>query len=47
MEIALLIFLIIVANLTLYWVFLGKKKFEQKYGSDQDNTLPSTITKVK
>ena len=30
MDTALLIILIVIANLTLYWVFFGKKKFEEK-----------------
>ncbi len=30
MKVALLIILIVIANLTLYWVFYGKKKFEEK-----------------
>ena len=30
METALLLILIIIANITLYWVFIGKKKFEAK-----------------
>jgi len=29
MKAALLIFLIVIGNLALYWVFFGKKKFDQ------------------
>jgi hypothetical protein len=36
MDTALLIILIVIANLTLYWVFHGKKKFEEKVsGADK------------
>ena len=37
MDIALLIILIVIANLTLYWVFYGKKKFEEKIGETDKN----------
>ncbi|MFH1276120.1 MAG: hypothetical protein ABIH82_03335 [Candidatus Woesearchaeota archaeon] len=30
MKAALLLFLIIIGNLTLYWVFFGKRKFEEQ-----------------
>jgi len=30
METALVLFLIVIANLALYWIFFGKKKFEQQ-----------------
>jgi hypothetical protein len=30
MQTALLLILIIIANLVLYWVFYGKQKFEDK-----------------
>lgn len=36
MELALIIMLIIIANLTLYWLFWGKKKFEEKFNSEND-----------
>ena len=32
MDTALLIILIVIGNLALYWLFFGKKKFEQKHG---------------
>ena len=32
METGLLVILIVIGNLALYWVFFGKKKFEQKHG---------------
>lgn len=36
MKTALLAVLIIMANLALYWIFYGKKRFEQKLsGKDQ------------
>lgn len=31
METSLLLILIIIANFALYWLFFGKKKFEQKW----------------
>ena len=30
MDTALLIILIVMGNLSLYWLFFGKKKFDQK-----------------
>ncbi len=30
MQAALIIILLAIANLTLYWLFYGKKKFEEK-----------------
>ncbi len=37
MDTALLVILIIIGNLVLYWIFFGKKKFEEKHGI---NTTP-------
>jgi len=37
MKTALLIILIVIANLVLYWIFFGKKKFEQKLISKKQN----------
>lgn len=37
MKTALLIILIIIANLVLYWLFIGKKKFEQKLNQQDKN----------
>ena len=37
MDTALLIILIVIANLTLYWLFFGKKKFEGKISGANKN----------
>ena len=37
MEPALPLILIVIANLVLYWVFFGKKKFEQKLTKEVKN----------
>lgn len=38
MNTALIVILLIMANLTLYWLFYGKKKFEEKWElSPQEN----------
>lgn len=42
MNTALLVILIIIGNLSLYWLLFGKKKFEQKYMQDQEQSLNST-----
>tara|TARA_Y100000310_G_scaffold184774_1_gene184904 strand:+ start:531 stop:698 length:168 start_codon:yes stop_codon:yes gene_type:complete len=43
MDTALLIILIVIGNLALYWVFFGKKKFEQKHGlNQQSQTIQKT-----
>ena len=34
MKDALLVFLIVIGNLALYWIFYGKKKFEQKLNKE-------------
>ena len=47
MEIALLVFLIILANLTLYWIFWGKRKFEEKFPLEPAETLPKAGEKLK
>lgn len=31
MKTALLVILIVMGNLVLYWIFFGKKKFEEKW----------------
>jgi len=36
MNNALLLILIIMGNLSLYWLFFGKKKFEQKMQKEVD-----------
>ncbi len=36
METALLLILIIIGNLCLYWVFFGKKKFEEKLSVQEE-----------
>jgi hypothetical protein len=46
MESALILFLIIMGNLTLYWVFFGKKKFEAKLYQEDTNT-PKSPSEVK
>lgn len=38
MNTALLVILIIIGNLSLYWLLFGKKKFEQKYNLNINNT---------
>jgi hypothetical protein len=35
MEPLLLLFLIVIGNLTIYWVFFGQKRFEQKVKGDE------------
>ncbi|MBS3124181.1 hypothetical protein J4437_06140 [Candidatus Woesearchaeota archaeon] len=37
METALIIFLIILANITIYWAFIGQKKFNEKLGLINNN----------
>lgn len=39
MKVALLIILIIIGNLALYWVFFGKKKFEQQLAKQMQKEL--------
>lgn|GEM_PF-4369801 len=36
MEPLLLLILIIIGNLSLYWILFGKKKFEQKYSTAKE-----------
>jgi hypothetical protein len=36
MDTALLLILIVVGNLSLYWLFFGKKKFEQQMQEVED-----------
>jgi hypothetical protein len=36
MDTALLLILIVVGNLSLYWILFGKKKFDQKYNLKED-----------
>jgi hypothetical protein len=38
MDNALLLILIIMGNLTIYWVFFGKKKFEKKMEKEANNS---------
>ncbi len=38
MEPALPVILIVIANLVMYWVFWGKKKFDQKLNHNQNLT---------
>ncbi|HLC91094.1 MAG TPA: hypothetical protein VJI15_04960 [Candidatus Nanoarchaeia archaeon] len=42
METALVLFLIVIANLTLYWIFFGKKKFEQQLYPQEKGQLKFT-----
>ena len=41
----LLLFLIIIANLCLYWIFFGKKRFDARFGQGilPDNLLDMLV----
>lgn len=39
MKLALIIILIVIANLTLYWLFWGKRKFEEKLNVENNATM--------
>ncbi|HLD72077.1 MAG TPA: hypothetical protein VJA23_00680 [Candidatus Nanoarchaeia archaeon] len=39
MKAALIIILLAIANLTLYWLFYGKKKFEEKMNINEIKSI--------
>jgi|GEM_PF-4986425 len=39
MQVALIIILLVITNLTLYWLFYGKKKFEEKMNINEIKTI--------
>jgi hypothetical protein len=42
MDTALLVIMLVIGNLSLYWLFYGKKKFEQKLQKEVDNGRKTT-----
>jgi len=51
MKVALVIFLIVIGNLALYWVFFGKKKFDQQMAKQmqeaEEKQIPEDISADK
>ncbi|MBU1112244.1 MAG: hypothetical protein ABH824_00210 [Nanoarchaeota archaeon] len=51
MKVALLIILIVIGNLALYWVFFGKKKFDQQIAKQmqeaEERQIPDDISADK
>ena len=42
----LIVILILIANLVIYYIFFGKKKFEDKWQAAQDGNLPGPFGKL-
>ncbi|MFA6460729.1 MAG: hypothetical protein WCV90_00550 [Candidatus Woesearchaeota archaeon] len=45
MDTLLLLILLIIGNLSLYWILFGKKRFEQKY-MQKNEEEPSNVGKT-